>query len=135
MRLCFNSDEYKYKAFIDGQHSYLGNYSNNAPQKKNVNQMTLGSYYHEDDNLYGIDNFKGELSEINIWSKVLSDEEMIEITKSCGNVKTKPNVLNWSQDVNSLSSGDFTNVNIVQLCRYGTQTIVNHILVPILLHF
>ena len=69
-------------------------------------------------------NFKGELSELNIWTAFLSLNELISITQTCGRPNPIPNVLNWSNEVrNSNVTGKHHLKNINQLCSLKTAKI------------
>ena len=117
---CINSNKKSYNVVIDGQQWYQANFSNDAPKMISFTRLALGFYRSKpSSNLQDYRNFYGEISELNIWSKVLSVKEMKSITGNCGNVKSIPNILNWNQDASSFLNGNHTDKEIENLCQLG----------------
>ena len=63
--------------------------------------------------------FYGEISELNIWSKGLLVEEMINITRNCGNLQPTPDILNWYEDATSFLNGNHISKEVENLCYFG----------------
>ena len=67
----------------------------------------------------GVD-FKGEVSELNIWGSTLSQNQMKEITEKCGKAYPIPDTLSWSDvDATMLSTKNNYKKDITHLCLPG----------------
>lgn len=67
-------------------------------------------------------NLKGAFSELNIWSKSLTQEDLQEITTNCGPLSssTVPDTLHWASDVTStMIYGNVTNQKEVDVCFHS----------------
>ena len=80
-------------------------------------------------------NFKGEVSELNIWGSSLSQNQMTEITEKCGKAYPIPDTLNWSDvDATMLSRNNNYKKDITHLClpNYSKAAPMFHTIMPIL---
>ena len=95
--ICASSREDSYTIVFDGRQCYHANHTLGPSEKTTLRRLNLGSTNELGNWVYsdGI-NFRGLLSELNIWSKSLSFTQMEKITKNCGKVDPMPDVLNWS---------------------------------------
>ena len=94
----------------------------------------LGSFFPDLALQSDYEDFFGELSELNIWGKMLSTSALKNITKNCSHVNPVPDVLQWSNDVSLKAlTGSITEVEINKLCSRGNQNITIHKVLPILL--
>ena len=77
-----------------------------------ISEIVLGSKYNSSD-------FKGKLSELNIW-----DNYNINIVpKSCSHVKPEANILKWSNVDASMINGTVEERNITDICHNSTKII------------
>jgi hypothetical protein len=91
--ICISLNEEKYWVAVDGQQWSNGTHKIKSFQTFSINQLFMGSPYE----LASIeDNFKGEMSELNIWSYSLSLKQLINITESCTHPKPVPDILQWT---------------------------------------
>jgi hypothetical protein len=131
--LCFALDKQSFAVIVDGQQWYKSSYENKMPEQTTFNQIQLGSM---DDNKYKYiyEDFKGDLTELNIWDKALSKEKMIELTKTCKIANPAPDILNWSNDLDLYLSGgeDTSTIAMTHLCPNGDQTVEKHRIVQFL---
>ena len=67
-------------------------------------------------------NFRGLLSELNIWSKSLSPSQMVEITTNCDKVDPIPDILNWSELDESVIRGSKYVEKMGNICPQGNAT-------------
>ena len=133
--LCFTLDKKSYVVIVDGHQWYESSYASKIPEQTTFNQLQLGSMHY---NLYtsGLyEDFKGDLTELNIWDKALSKKEMMELTKSCEIENSSPDILNWSEDITKYLSGEVDTSTIVlnQLCSIENQTVERHRIIQVLL--
>ncbi|XP_031555977.1 uncharacterized protein LOC116292765 [Actinia tenebrosa] len=56
---------------------------------------------------FGVNNFPGEISGLNIWGKILSEDEIAKIAQSCDG-SNPGNVKNWSDIKNELNLSKYT---------------------------
>ena len=116
--ICISLNEEIYRVAVDGQQCSSGKHKIKSFQSIYFNQIVMGSTYEVGD-LWG-DNFKGELSELNIWSNSLSMDDLIYITKSCSHPKPVPDILQWLNITNSMLTGDNNHQRTIkQLCSRG----------------
>ena len=96
-----------------------------------INSIVMGS--GQIFSLYAETDFSGTLSELNIWSTALSNYQMIEITKSCGNetYDPMPNLLKWSEVEASMITGVSRETDSTDICYLSVETIDT--IVPVLL--
>ena len=79
-----------------------------------LSEIVLGSEYNSSDL-----NFKGKLSELNIW-----DNYNINIDpKICSHVKPEANILKWSNVDASMINGTVEERNITDICHNSTKII------------
>ena len=144
--LCYTMDKESFMVIIDGKKVYQSKYSNTTLnqiasanmflKRTKIQQIRLGSLVPNEIAFSHYENFKGELTELNIWDKALSKEEMIELTKSCKIASPAPDILNWSEDINLYLSGgeDTSTIAMTQFCPKSDQTVELHKIVQVLLN-
>ena len=113
--ICISSSEDSYSVVLDGQQWYHANHEQKSFQKTTVTRLDLGTtnkYWTYADGI----NFRGLLSELNIWSKSLSVSQIVKITTNCGKVDPIPDLLNWSGLPNSMIRGSKYIENIGIIC-------------------
>ena len=116
--ICISLNEEIYRVAVDGKQCSSGTHKIKSFQSISFNQIVMGSTYKLV-NLWGY-NFKGELSELNIWSNSLSMDDLIYITKSCSHPKPVPDILQWSDITTSMLTGDNNHQRTIkQLCSRG----------------
>ena len=110
--------------YIEGTQWYQGNHSIQQFEAP-ISQFSLGSNDLEssETNL----DFKGGLSELNIWKSSLKDIN----TKVCNHVEPLPNILKWSDLNNSTINGTNRDRDIGELCHKSPKII--HQVVPVML--
>ena len=91
----------------------------------------FGSTYPENHIFSDYKDFKGEISELNIWGKSLSTNYILNITKSCGNPEPMPDLLNWIDVKNSMVEGDIKDVDVNHLCHNSNASIPKYKIMPI----
>ena len=117
--ICIGLNEETYWVVVDGQQWSDGTHNIKPFQSIFFNQIVMGSTYEMDGLREG--NFKGKLSELNIWNKSLSLDNLIVITKSCIYPKPVPDILHWLNIANSMLTGDNTHQSMIKdLCSQGT---------------
>ena len=124
--ICFSSNKDSHTIVLDGGDldGHIWHQEKNAQgsvEKKTVTRLDLGStndYWVYPDGI----EFKGLLSELNIWSKSLSVPQMKNITKKCGKVDPIPDLLNWSELPSSVIRGSKYNENIGNICSQSNTT-------------
>ena len=126
--ICISLNEEKYWVAVDGQQWSNGTHKIKSFQTFSINQLFMGSPYE----LASIeDNFKGELSELNIWSYSLSLKQLINITESCTQTKPAPDILQWSNITNSIVTGNNNHQSVIKkLCSQGIVETSYHKLMP-----
>ena len=141
--LCYTLDKESFMVIIDGKQVYQNKYSNTTLnqiastnmflKRTKIQQIRLGSLVPNEIAFSHYENFKGELTELNIWNKALSKAEMMELTKTCEITNPAPDILNWSEDVTLYLSGveDMSKVDLAQLCD---QTVERRRIVQVLLN-
>ena len=122
--ICVGINPEIHQVIVDGRQWSYGIHTINKFSNASLTQLDMGSaspnrtYYN-----VGID-FKGELSELNLWNRFLSSDEMTRITKTCGEPEPFSDILNWSKDVklsNVTGNHDLKDIN--QLCSLETAEI------------
>jgi hypothetical protein len=122
--ICVSSSEDSYTIIFDGQQWYHANHTLGSFKKTTLKRLDLGvlgstnEYWVWSDSV----NFRGLLSELNIWSKSLSIIQMIKITRNCGKVDTIPDLLNWSELPSSMIEGSKYSENIGNICPFRNET-------------
>ena len=122
--ICVSSSEDSYTIIFDGQQWYHANHTPGSFEKTNLKRLDFGvlgstnEYWVWSDSV----NFRGLLSELNIWSKSLSVIQMIKITTNCGKVDTIPDLLNWSELPTSMIEGSKYSENIGNICPFRNET-------------
>ena len=126
--ICISLNQEKYWVAVDGQQWSNGTHNIKSFQTFSINQFFMGSPY-EPASIE--DNFKGELSELNIWSYSLSLKQLIYITESCTHPKPVPDILQWSNITNSMLTGNNNHQSVIkQLCSQGIVETSYHKLMP-----
>ena len=126
--ICISLNEKLIMVVVDGKQWSNGTHKIKQFQSISLNQFFMGSMYK----LGSLreDNFKGELSELNIWSDSLSMNNLIDITKSCSHPKPLPDILQWLNITKSMLTGDNHQRQIKQLCSQGISETTYHKLIP-----
>ena len=119
--ICISSSEDSYSIVLDGQQWYHANHEQKSFEKTTVTRLDLGNTNKYWTYANGI-NFRGLLSELNIWSKSLSVSQIVKITTNCGKVDPIPDLLNWSELSNSMIRGSKYNEDIGVLCPQRNAT-------------
>ena len=122
--ICVSSNKKSYTIVSDGQQWYHANHAVGSFENTTLKRLDLGvlgstnEYWVWSNSV----NFKGLLSELNIWSKPLSLIQMKKITRNCGKVDPIPDLLNWSELPSSMIIGSKYNENIGDICPYRNET-------------
>ena len=129
--ICVSSREDSYTIVLDGQQWYHANHTLGSSQTSSLKRLDLGStneywIYPE-----GI-NFRGLLSELNVWSKALSISQMVKITRNCGKIDPIPDLLKWSELPNSTIRGSKHIKNIENICHDKNATSLTYKILPYL---
>ena len=129
--ICVSLNEETYWVIVDGQQWSNGTHKIKPFQNISVAQFFMGSAYKYVENWEN--NFKGELSELNIWSNSLSMKNLKDITNRCGHPKPVPDMLQWSTIKNSMLTGDNNSQKkIKHICSKGRSETYYHKLMPYL---
>ena len=132
--LCFSSGNETYQIVVEGKEWFQGKFKSNFPWKVSTNQFMIGSFFPDLALQSDYEDFFGELSELNIWGKMLSTSTLKNITKNCSHTNPVPDVLQWSNDVSlKVLTGSITELEINELCHRGNQNITIHKVLPIFL--
>ena len=127
--ICFSSNGNSYTIVFDGNKWYHASHAKVSLEKKIVTRLDLGStneYWIYSDGI----NFKGLLSELNIWSKALSGIQMVKITSNCEKVDPIPDILNWSKLPSSIIRGIKYNENMGNICSQSNTTSLIYKVMP-----
>ena len=130
--ICVSINKDTHQVVVNGHQWPNGNHTIRVSDNATLSQLLMGSKIQSSIN-YGGFNFKGELTELNIWSEIVSLNDMMEISQTCGNPKPVPNVLNWSDDVieSNLTGNHYPKIkDINQLCSDPTAKISHFQLIP-----
>ena len=129
--ICVGMNKLTYEVVFDGQIWSTGNHTMTQFETALLNQLDMGSSTANSAYPGGIP-FKGELSELNIWSEYLSLDNIMNITKSCTQQpKPVPDILNWSSDIKeSHNLGKHYQIEINQLCHYSVDEMSHFKLMP-----
>ena len=125
--ICVSSSQDSYTIVLDGTKWYRTNHAIEPIEKTNLKRLDLGStnkYWTYTDGI----NFKGLLSELNIWSMTLSISQMEKITRNCG--KVDPDLLNWSELPSSTIRGSKYEENIGNICPLRNATSLMYKIMP-----
>ena len=128
--ICVSSNNHSYTIVFDGQQWYHANHTLPSSEKTTLKKLDLGSpnehWVHSD----GI-NFRGLLSELNIWSKALSAIQMVKITSNCERVDPIPDILNWFKLPSSIIRGsNYHYENIGNICSQSNTTSLIYKVMP-----
>ena len=119
--ICISSSKDSYIVVIDGQQWYRASHTAGSSEKIIVKRLDFGftsEYWVYSDGI----NFKGLLSELNVWSKSLSLSQLVEITTNCGKVDPIPDILNWSELDESVIRGSKYVEKMGNICPQGNAT-------------
>ena len=119
--ICISSSKDSYIVVIDGQQWYHASHTAGSSEKTIVKRLDFGftsEYWVYSDGI----NFKGLLSELNVWSKSLSLSQMVKITTNCGKVDPIPDILNWSELDESVIRGSKYVEKMGNICPQGNAT-------------
>ena len=115
--ICVSSNENAFRVVAEGKLWYHRNHSMKSLNTTNVSQLNIGS--NPPSSLFGGgENFKGEISQLNIWSKSLSSIDLMNITKKCEFPKPIPDILNWSNVSRLMIKGKSFKEDIHNLCSH-----------------
>ena len=103
-----------------------------ATDESKIEELLLGSAYPNQKVYAEYNDFKGEISELNIWGKALSTDDLVKITSTCGNTTPIPDILNWSEISNSMIGGVVEDSDVDQLCHNSNTTIPIPKIMPIM---
>ena len=104
-----------------------------ATDESKIEELLLGSAYPNQKIYAEYHDFKGEISELNIWGKALSTDDLVKITSTCGNTTPIPDILNWSEISNSMIGGGVVeDSDVDQLCHNSNTTIPIPKIMPIM---
>ena len=129
--ICVSSNNQSYTIVFDGQQWYHANHTLPSSEKTTLKQLDLGSpneYWAHSDGI----NFRGLLSELNIWSKSLSVTQIVKITRNCGKVDPIPDILDWSELDSSMIRGSKYIEKIGSICPQSNTTSLVHKIMPYL---
>ena len=129
--ICVSLSEDFYTIVFDGQQWYNANHTQGSFEKTSVIRLDLGStteYWVYPDGI----NFKGLLSELNIWNKSLSFIQMEKITTNCGRADPIPDILNWSELPNLVIIGSKYNDTVENICAHRSATSLTYKILPYL---
>ena len=128
--ICISLNKETYWVVVDGKQWSNGRHNIKSFQNLSVNQIFMGSPNHKFID-HREENFRGELSELNIWSNSLLMNNLIDITESCSHPKPVPDILQWLDITNSMLTEDNNHqTNIKQLCSKGKTETSYHKLIP-----
>ena len=129
--ICVSISEDSFTVIVDGHKWYHANRAKGPVEKTTVARLDLGSpdeYWVYPDGI----NFRGLLSELNIWSKSLSISQMVKITRNCGKEDPTPDLLKWSDLPSSMIRGYKYNEKIENTCPYTEATSLTYKIMPYL---
>ena len=129
--ICVSTREDSYTIVLDERTWYHVNNPLVSSEKTTLKQLDLGftkEYWIFSDGI----NFRGLLSELNIWSKSLSVTQMVKITRNCGKVDPIPDILDWSELNSSMITGSKYIENIASICPQSNTTSLVHKIMPYL---
>ena len=127
--ICISLNEETYWVAVDGKQWSNGTHKIKPFQNISIKQFVMGSTH--DIVAQKEDNFKGELSEFNIWSSSLSIDNLIALTKWCSHPRPVPDILQWSTIKKAmLTGGNNHQRTIKQLCSQGKTEATIHKLIP-----
>ena len=113
--ICVTSNENAFRVVAEGKLWYQRNHTMKPLNTTNLSKLNIGSN-PPSSHFGGGENFKGKLSELNIWSKSLSLVDIMNITKKCEYPKPIPDVLNWSNVSSLMIMGKSFKEDIHNLC-------------------
>ena len=123
----FMKKPYLNRVVVDGMEWDHKDHLNRKLKNVTVNKIVFGAFDYDHPLSGDFDNFTGELTELNIWSKALSKESMMDMTRNCSDVIITPDILNWSEYSNLLE-GDTEIKDINHLCYNGSENIENQLI-------
>ena len=89
---CFCSFGEHYQVVVNGVQWHEG--KSTIFEKVKIHQFILGSTLERSDYF---SDFKGEITNLNIWNKIISTKVLINITENCGIPEPIPDALSWSK--------------------------------------
>ena len=115
--ICFSSNEKSYSVVFEGRKWYHANHTIKSFEKTTLTKLDIGVSSDDSEIDSGGVNFKGEMAELNIWGSSLSQNQMIEITGTCGKPYPNPDILSWSDvDPTMLSRNNIKEKDLNHLC-------------------
>ena len=129
--ICFSTRKDSYTIVLDGKQWYHVNHTLMSSEKSTLKRLDFEStkeYWIYSDGI----NFRGLLSELNIWSKSLSITEMVKITRNCGKVDPIPDILDWSELDSSMIRGSKYIEKIGSICPQKNATSLIYKIMPYL---
>jgi hypothetical protein len=124
-------NEETYWVAVDGRQWSTGKHNIKPFQNISIGQFFLGSVYEYVE--HWEDNFKGELSELNIWNNALSVASLIGITEKCCQPEPVPDILQWENITNFMLKGENNHQTTIKLfCSTGKVESYYHKLIPYL---
>ena len=127
--ICVSVNEETYWVVVDGQQWSTGKHNIKPFQNISIGQFFLGSAYEYVE--HWEDNFKGGLSELNIWNNALSVASLIGITEKCCQPKPVPDILQWANITYSMLTGENNYQTSIKLfCSTGKVESYYHKLIP-----
>ena len=103
-----------------------------ATDESKIEELLLGSAYPNQKVYAEYNDFKGEISELNIWGEALSTDDLMKITSTCDNTNPIPDILNWSEISKSMIGGKTEDSQVNQLCHNSNTTIPIPKIMPIM---
>ena len=122
---CFASNEKNYQIIVNGQQCYRGSKKNIS--NASIDKIVLGSSI---DHNTKYDDFKGEISDLNIWGIKLSTEIMINVTGNCDQIEPLPDILHRAKIESAMFKGRIKDREICS--EMESKTGINKVM-PILL--
>ena len=115
--ICVSSNENAFEVVAEGKLWYNRNHTMKPLNITNLSQLTIGS--NPPSSVYvGGENFKGELSQLDIWSKSLPLIDLMNITKKCEDPQPIPDILNWSNVSSLMIKGKSFEEDIHNFCLH-----------------
>ena len=131
--ICLSTRKDSFTIVLDEQKWYHANRTLVSSEKTTLKRLDFGytkEYWTFSDGI----NFRGLLSELNIWSKSLSVTQMVKITRKCGKVDPIPDILDWSELDSSMIRGSKYIENIESICPQSNVTTLVYKIMPYLLN-
>ena len=129
--ICVSTRKDSYTIVLDEQKWYHVNHTLVSSENTTLKRLDLGftkEYWIYSDGI----NFRGLLSELNIWSKSLSFIQMLKITIDCGKIEPSPDLLDWSKIPSFMIRGSKYNESIENICSQRNTTSLVYKIMPYL---